>query len=217
MKPTDKKQVRRKRDPSRTRLALLKAGLELFSTHGFAGSTIEKIAQRAKVNKALISYYFGGKQGLQDAIHLETFRLFDPRMSMLPSRDGTAVEDLHAFIGAFIGLAESDSDYPVMLLRGLISGESDPDGIFPTRALELNRVLREILEKGYRAGQFRKADPLLTQVSILGSLLFFFATAASRRRMFEAGRFESEPPTTEQYIGHLQVLVMHGLIATPVV
>lgn len=215
MKQADKKQVKGRRDPSRTRRALLKAGLELFSTHGFAGSTIEQIAQRAKVNKALISYYFGGKQGLQDAIHLETFRLFDPRISILPSRDGKAVDDLHAFIGAFIGLAESDSDYPVMLLRGLISGEADPEGIFATRALELNRVLREILEKGYKAGQFRKADPLLTQVSIVGSLLFFFATAASRRRMFEVGRFDKEPPTTEQYIDHLQELVLHGLIAAP--
>jgi AcrR family transcriptional regulator len=59
------------RDRERTRRALLDAALAEFSEKGFAGARVSAIATRAGVNKQLISYYFGGKQGLRDALVAE--------------------------------------------------------------------------------------------------------------------------------------------------
>jgi AcrR family transcriptional regulator len=61
----------RVRDRERTRRALLDAALAEFSEKGFAGARVSAIAARAGVNKQLISYYFGGKQGLRDALVAE--------------------------------------------------------------------------------------------------------------------------------------------------
>lgn len=58
----------RKRDAERTRSALLDAAVVEFGAKGLAGARVGVIAARAGVNKQLISYYFGGKQGLYDAI-----------------------------------------------------------------------------------------------------------------------------------------------------
>ncbi|MFC9969777.1 TetR/AcrR family transcriptional regulator [Spirillospora sp. NPDC127200] len=58
----------RKLDADRTRRRLLDAALEEFSAKGLAGARVQDIADRAGVNKQLISYHFGGKQGLYDAI-----------------------------------------------------------------------------------------------------------------------------------------------------
>lgn len=58
----------RQRDAERTRRALLDAALEEFAAKGRAGARVSAIAERAGVNKQLISYYFGGKQGLYDAL-----------------------------------------------------------------------------------------------------------------------------------------------------
>ena len=58
----------RQRDPDRTRAALLDAAMEEFASKGRAGARVSAIAERAGVNKQLISYYFGGKQGLYDAL-----------------------------------------------------------------------------------------------------------------------------------------------------
>jgi AcrR family transcriptional regulator len=44
------------------------AALEVFSEHGFKGATTREIAQRAGLNLALIKRYFGGKEGLYDAV-----------------------------------------------------------------------------------------------------------------------------------------------------
>jgi AcrR family transcriptional regulator len=46
----------------------MEAAVSEFSARGFGGARVGDIAARAGVNKQLISYYFGGKQGLYEAI-----------------------------------------------------------------------------------------------------------------------------------------------------
>jgi AcrR family transcriptional regulator len=58
----------RQRDSDRTRALILDAGSAEFGAHGYAGARISSIAARAGVNQQLISYYFGGKEGLYEAI-----------------------------------------------------------------------------------------------------------------------------------------------------
>lgn len=54
----------RRRDPERSKAAILDAALEEFSEHGYAGARTVRIARRAGMNPQLISYYFDGKAGL---------------------------------------------------------------------------------------------------------------------------------------------------------
>jgi AcrR family transcriptional regulator len=58
----------RQRDAERSRQALLAAALDEFSERGFAGARVADIARRAGVNKQLINYYFGSKEGLYLAV-----------------------------------------------------------------------------------------------------------------------------------------------------
>ncbi|MBJ7291388.1 TetR family transcriptional regulator [Williamsia sp.] len=58
----------RVRDAERSRAALLDAAQAEFAEKGFSGGRVDAIAARAGVNKQLIAYYFGGKQGLYDAV-----------------------------------------------------------------------------------------------------------------------------------------------------
>lgn len=58
----------RQRDAERTRRALLDAALIEFAAKGLAGARVSEIADRAGVNRQLISYYFDGKDGLYRAL-----------------------------------------------------------------------------------------------------------------------------------------------------
>src|SRR3989442_463610 len=69
--PTDVRRPRRapregerQRDPERTKARILEAAKAEFGAKGFAAARVSDIADRAGVNKQLISYYFGGKEGL---------------------------------------------------------------------------------------------------------------------------------------------------------
>src|SRR6266545_5403033 len=56
------------RDPEKTRERILAAALREFSTHGFAGARVDRIARRARINKRMLYHYFGNKEGLFRAI-----------------------------------------------------------------------------------------------------------------------------------------------------
>jgi TetR/AcrR family transcriptional regulator len=58
----------RKRDPERTKQRILDAAIDEFARKGYAGARVADIAAAARINQQLISYYFGGKEGLAHAI-----------------------------------------------------------------------------------------------------------------------------------------------------
>lgn len=58
----------RQRDPERTKARILEAATAEFGAKGFGAARVSAIAERAGVNKQLISYYFGGKEGLYHAL-----------------------------------------------------------------------------------------------------------------------------------------------------
>ena len=53
-----------RRNPERTRERILSAALKEFSARGFAGTRVDAIARRAKINKRMLYHYFGHKDGL---------------------------------------------------------------------------------------------------------------------------------------------------------
>lgn len=53
-----------KRDPDRTREAILMAAQDEFAAKGLSGGRVDAIARRARANKRMIYHYFGSKDGL---------------------------------------------------------------------------------------------------------------------------------------------------------
>ncbi|RBW71453.1 forespore capture DNA-binding protein RefZ [Bacillus taeanensis] len=51
-------------EESITKQKVIEAAIALFNSKGYNGTSVREIAYKAKVNISLISYYFGGKQGL---------------------------------------------------------------------------------------------------------------------------------------------------------
>ena len=58
----------RQRDPARTRQLILDAAVEEFGQFGYDGARVMRISERAGVAHQLITYHFGGKKGLFEAL-----------------------------------------------------------------------------------------------------------------------------------------------------
>ena len=74
----------RRKGSGNTRDAILLAAVEMFAERGYAGTTLRSITDRAGVDVAMVSHFFGGKQGLFDEAVLQrglqiVGRLFDSR------------------------------------------------------------------------------------------------------------------------------------------
>ncbi|WP_030987900.1 TetR/AcrR family transcriptional regulator [Streptomyces sp. NRRL WC-3744] len=58
----------RRRDAAATKQAILHAGVEAFTRHGYDGVGVRDIAQAAGVTAMLVNRYFGSKEGLFAAV-----------------------------------------------------------------------------------------------------------------------------------------------------
>jgi len=206
-----KRRAGRPRVPAGTREALLAAGTELFAEHGFDGVSVSAIAQKAGVNKAMISYHFGGKRDLYVAILAATFGEIVADVERIAGSPGPAPQVLREVI-ATIGDAATrrHPHFCTMMLREVLTGGARLEESALTQPVRVMAAVQQIVARGVREGAFRSVDPLLTHLSLIGSLVFFFATARFRRRLLR-DRFQREPPDGATYVTHLQDLIIEGL------
>ena len=102
------------------------AGSELFSERGFDGVAIEDLAARAGVNKALVSYHFGGKRGLYVAILDSAFAAIAERLKAIEAEAGSAREALHGYVRAFEQMARERPGFPTLFLREVLCSGIEP-------------------------------------------------------------------------------------------
>lgn len=60
--------VRNLANKKASREKVIQAAIELFNVQGYSGTSVRDIARKAECNVALISYYFGNKQGLLEEL-----------------------------------------------------------------------------------------------------------------------------------------------------
>jgi AcrR family transcriptional regulator len=94
-------------EPPATRERLLDAAEELFALHGFAGTSVRDLTQRAECNLAAINYHFGNKEKLYQEVlrrllgWLREYRLQGLRE--VSEQPGACMEDvLNTFARVFV-------------------------------------------------------------------------------------------------------------------
>jgi len=207
--------TRRRRDSEATRDALLTAGTELFAESGYDGVPVAAIAEKAGVNKAMINYHFGGKRQLYRTIVHTTFAEIVARAESLADSPGRAPDLLRGLIGLIAdGATARNPHFAAMMLREALAGGRHLEEEMIHYHLRVADVVRRIVERGVREGSFRPVDPLLTHVSLVGSLLFFFATTRVRARLLANAKVRTKLPEGPAYVKHIQDLITHALAAS---
>lgn len=208
---TDSRRVAGQRDAEATREALLTAATALFAELGFDGTTVGAIALRARVNKAMISYYFEGKHGLYTAILKRDFGWALTHLTELLGEPVRADAKLARFVAIFGELHQRRPGLSAMMLREAMSGGR---GLDPTLLPDIRRIfeaVQSIVAQGVAEGTFRDVDPLFTHHTVIGSLAFFFAAKPLRDRMIAAGVIATAPPDPQRFVAHVQELLARGL------
>jgi len=204
----------RRRDAAGTREALLAAGTELFAERGYEGVPVSAIAQNAGVNKAMINYHFGGKRKLYLAIVSATFSEIVASVERLADSPRPAPDVLRELI-AVVGetVTQHHPHFCTMMLREVLSGGKHVERELIDKPVRILSAVQGIVARGVREGAFRPVDPLLTHLSLVGSLVFFFATQRFRERVLADRRIAMKAPDAAAYVKHIQDLLAHGLAA----
>src|SRR6516162_6138949 len=105
-------------EPAKTRAAILKSALQEFAREGIAGARTDEIARRARVNKALLYYYFGDKEGLYAAALEQVFSGLAGRVTaVLDHAELSPRERLLNYVQAHFDYIASAPLYPRLVQR----------------------------------------------------------------------------------------------------
>lgn len=188
----------RQRDPERTRARILAAAKVEFGSKGFASARISDIAERAGVNKQLISYYFGGKEGL----FAELAGQWEQKSSMLTGED----QPLDAVVTGFAMSAVHDPDWARLMVWSNLSAARDD----PTVAQqgEFLRTQVAAVRRRQEAGELpAELDPACVMLALFSAA----SATVTLPRIAEAVRDDgvSDEEFARKYADQLGKLVRH--------
>jgi len=148
-----------------TRELLLQAAAPIFAERGLEGSTVKDIAASAGVNVALISYHFGGKEGLYKALlhSIGTERLAAAERILQPvkSHDEFRLR-LKLFFDEFMLFHVRNPHCMRIVHRDFDVQQPIVGEVFKEILLKIYFRLQEFFEDAKRAGVIRddvEADP----------------------------------------------------------
>ncbi len=165
----------------RTRKAILSAAVREFSAHGLAGARTDAIAELAKVNKALLYYYYKSKSQLYAAAIEEAtasvveraLAAFDPKCSPGERLLRTALQHFDRLL--------TQRDFQSLMQQEMVRMRRGESNVLPLMVENLFKPLLNKLEQavdeGIEAGELCEVDWLQVVYSALGANVFYFLSA----------------------------------------
>ncbi|KQT45207.1 TetR family transcriptional regulator [Aureimonas sp. Leaf454] len=138
--------------------AILEAALEVFSTHGFRGSTIDQIAQRAGMSKPNLLYYFKRKQDIYAAVLEATLDAWLAPLEMLDP-DGDPIEELRRYITRKIELSVERPEASRLFAGEMLSGAPAIGDFLKTRLRSLVQDKAGVIRVWVTQGRLAPIDP----------------------------------------------------------
>ena len=169
---------RSQRDADATRAAILAAALDEFAVEGAAGARTDQIARAARVNKAMLYYYFKDKDALHKAALDHIFTGLRARIMAAIHQNLSSRERLLAYVRAHFDYIAESPNYPRLVQWEMMrAGRSGGDHLGDI----VNRYLRPIfgelvklLEEGKRAGEFRQVNSLQFIPTMISVIVSYF-------------------------------------------
>ncbi|WP_066270126.1 TetR/AcrR family transcriptional regulator [Hydrogenophaga palleronii] len=194
----------RLRDADRSQNTILNAARDEFSEHGLGGARMDRIAERAGLNKRLIYYYFEDKERLFQAVLEQAYRDIreaEHELKLLDLKPATALRRLVEFTWSYY---LEHPEFMTLLNSANLHRARHLQESERARALNspLIAMLSEVLDRGRAEGSFRSGvDPVQLYVSIAGLSYFYLSNNHTLSAIF--GRDLMTPKAHNERLSHM--------------
>jgi TetR/AcrR family transcriptional regulator len=209
LSPAPKTRLGSRGRPEESRAAILQAAIREFAREGVAGARTDAIAKAARVNKALLYYYFRDKDALYGAALEQVFRERDAVLMPILRANTPPGEKLLLYLGAFFDFLASHPEHREMVQREMfmLPRRAQALRIVKTYMKPLFEELLKLFHDGIAAGVFRPVDPMQFIPSMAAVVVHYFGSAPFMKLMTQ------QDPLTPERIAARRAAVLDFISA----
>lgn len=182
---------------------------QIFAEQGLAGARMDEIARVAKVNKALLYYYFRSKEELFRFVLETLLSQLRAGADLRSAAQFSASHRLSAVIDNFFEFVQAHPNYPRLVQRVLMSRGPNLEWVVSQYYKPLHVRLVGLIEEGISAGEFRKVDVRNTALTVVSVMVFYFSAAPVLSRIL--GHDPMDPREVAERRKAVHDFLEHGL------
>jgi len=191
-----------------TRQALLATARRLFAQQGYDATSIREITREAGANLGAVTYHFGSKQALYEAVLGEALMPFVARIVGAATRPGTPLDRVSAVVGEYFDLLAETEDLPFLLIQEMMARRAAPTPM-SSALRRVSGALAELVAEGQADGSIRDGDPFLMAMSIVAQPVHLSVVAKVLAQV--AGIDPRTPGARQRVHEHTTAFVRAGL------
>ncbi len=157
---------------SEKQVQIMEEAESLFAEKGFNGTSVRDIAERAKINVAMVSYYFGSKEKLLEALFDYRGEAAKLKLESIVHKPGlSALEKVYLLIDNYIEKIFSQQCFHRVLAREQVLNTT---GVTAGLILEMKKrnleIVMRLIKEGQKNGEFKKGiDTALMMTTMIGT------------------------------------------------
>lgn len=167
-------------------IQIMEAAEELFAEKGFNGTSVRDIAEKAQVNLAMISYYFGSKDKLLETLFEYRGELSKSKLvSIIEKPNITSLEKVYLLIDNYIDKVFNQQCFYKIFTREQVLTQT---GHIAELILQMKKNNQEnitrLIQEGQKKGEFKKnIDTALMMHTIVGTANHLITTKHHYREL----------------------------------
>lgn len=151
---------------------IMEAAEELFADNGFSGTSVRDIAEKASVNLAMISYYFGSKEKLMEAMftyrgHHLTLQL----QNIIDNQSLSPIQKMDKLVEDYIDRIFKKKCFHKIMVREQMASADGPIAGQIFQLKQTNQALiKKLIQEGQKSGHFKKnVDIQFLMMTLVGT------------------------------------------------
>jgi AcrR family transcriptional regulator len=180
-----------------TRRAVLDAARSLFGRKGYAQTSVDEIADAARVTKGAVYHHFAGKEALFRAVHTEVEAEAQARTVEAGNPELPPIDQIVAMMNAYLDAALDEEIRRITLIDGPALLGLEPE----TTPNEQVAQVRSFIAAAITRGQLADVDPALL-TDLIGGLALLGGLQIARA---------SDPDATRAAVGKALDAMLRGL------
>ncbi|MCD2425867.1 TetR family transcriptional regulator [Niabella pedocola] len=179
-------------------LEIMESAVKLFAGKGFDNTSVRDIAKAADVNVAMISYYFGSKEKLLEAIFIKYVTTMRGKLEEIVfAHDVTPAEKIDRIIETYIDTIAANRHFHLLMVReqGVMKNKVMYDGVKSLK-LKNTSLIKSAIKAGAKAGIFKKN----VDITILALTVFGTINQAFNTQRFLCEQYRIDPDNEAEFL-----------------